>query len=48
MKVYVEGSDPSIRVPRRAVALTDGTIHTLYDTAARTRTPRAPWIFAAD
>ena len=32
MKVYVEGSDPSIRVPRRAVALTDGTIHTLYDT----------------
>jgi phosphomethylpyrimidine synthase len=32
MKVYVEGSDPSIRVPRRAIALTDGTIHTLYDT----------------
>jgi phosphomethylpyrimidine synthase len=32
MKVYVEGPDPSIRVPRRAVALTDGTIHTLYDT----------------
>jgi phosphomethylpyrimidine synthase len=32
MKVYVEGSDPSIRVPRRAVALTDGTMHTLYDT----------------
>ena len=28
MKVYVEGSDPSIRVPRRAIALTDGTIHT--------------------
>jgi phosphomethylpyrimidine synthase len=32
MKVYVEGPDPSIRVPRRAVALTDGTVHTLYDT----------------
>jgi phosphomethylpyrimidine synthase len=33
MRVYVEGSDPSIRVPRRAIALTDGTIHTLYDTS---------------
>jgi phosphomethylpyrimidine synthase len=33
MKVYVGGSDPSIRVPRRAVALTDGTVHTLYDTS---------------
>jgi phosphomethylpyrimidine synthase len=33
VKVYVEGSDPSIRVPRRAIALTDGTIHTLYDTS---------------
>ncbi|HEY1869227.1 MAG TPA: phosphomethylpyrimidine synthase ThiC [Candidatus Cybelea sp.] len=33
MKVYVEGSDPTIRVPRRAIALTDGTIHTLYDTS---------------
>ena len=33
MKVYVEGSDPSIRVPRRAIALTDGTVHTLYDTS---------------
>ncbi|MBV8531374.1 MAG: phosphomethylpyrimidine synthase ThiC [Candidatus Eremiobacteraeota bacterium] len=32
MKVYIGGSDPSIRVPRRAVALTDGTVHTLYDT----------------
>ena len=32
MKVYMGGSDPSIRVPRRAVALTDGTVHTLYDT----------------
>jgi len=33
MKVYVEGGDPSIRVPRRAVTLTDGTVHTLYDTS---------------
>ncbi len=33
MKVYVEGSRPSIRVPRRAVALTDGTMHALYDTS---------------
>ncbi|HZV76205.1 MAG TPA: phosphomethylpyrimidine synthase ThiC, partial [Candidatus Babeliales bacterium] len=33
MKVYVEGSDTSIRVPRRAIALTDGTVHTLYDTS---------------
>lgn len=33
MKVYVGGSDPSIRVPRRAVTLSDGTIHTLYDTS---------------
>jgi phosphomethylpyrimidine synthase len=33
VKVYVEGSDPTIRVPRRAIALTDGTIHTLYDTS---------------
>jgi len=33
MKVYASGSDPSIRVPRRAIALTDGTIHTVYDTS---------------
>ena len=33
MKIYVEGADPSIRVPRRAIALTDGTVHTLYDTS---------------
>jgi phosphomethylpyrimidine synthase len=33
MKVYVEGADPSIRVPRRAIALADGTLHTLYDTS---------------
>jgi phosphomethylpyrimidine synthase len=33
MKVYVGGSDPAMRVPRRAVTLTDGTVHTLYDTS---------------
>ncbi len=33
MKVYLEGSDPSIRVPRRAITLTDGTAHTVYDTS---------------
>ena len=33
MKVYVSGSKPSIRVPRRAITLTDGTAHTLYDTS---------------
>jgi phosphomethylpyrimidine synthase len=33
MKVYVQGSDPSIRVPMREIALTDGTSHTLYDTS---------------
>ncbi|HEX4014031.1 MAG TPA: phosphomethylpyrimidine synthase ThiC [Candidatus Cybelea sp.] len=33
MKVYVGGNDPSIRVPRRAIALTDGSVHTVYDTS---------------
>jgi phosphomethylpyrimidine synthase len=33
MKVYVQGSDPSIRVPMREIALTDGTSHTVYDTS---------------
>jgi phosphomethylpyrimidine synthase len=33
MRVYVQGSDPSIRVPMREIALTDGTTHTLYDTS---------------
>jgi phosphomethylpyrimidine synthase len=33
MKVYIGGSDPTVRVPRRAIALTDGTIHTVYDTS---------------
>ncbi len=33
MKVYAPGSSPSIRVPMRAIALTDGSTHTLYDTS---------------
>jgi phosphomethylpyrimidine synthase len=41
MKVYVEGSDPSIRVPRRAIALTEGTVHTLYDTSGPYGDPEA-------
>ncbi|MEO9171392.1 MAG: phosphomethylpyrimidine synthase ThiC, partial [Candidatus Baltobacteraceae bacterium] len=33
MKVYLEGSDPSVRVPVREIALTDGTSHVVYDTS---------------
>jgi len=33
MKVYATGSAPSIRVPMRAIALTDGSTHTVYDTS---------------
>ncbi|HEY8296710.1 MAG TPA: phosphomethylpyrimidine synthase ThiC [Candidatus Baltobacteraceae bacterium] len=32
-KVYVEGSDSSIRVPMREIALTNGETHTVYDTS---------------
>ncbi len=32
-KVYAIGSDPSIRVPFRAIALTNGEVHTVYDTS---------------
>jgi phosphomethylpyrimidine synthase len=32
-KVYAIGSQPSIRVPARAIALTTGEIHTVYDTS---------------
>jgi phosphomethylpyrimidine synthase len=32
-KVYAIGSQPSIRVPARAIALTNGEIHTVYDTS---------------
>jgi phosphomethylpyrimidine synthase len=54
-KVYAPGSDATIRVPFRAVALTDGTIHTLHDTSGPFTDPdvevragiapiREPWI----
>uniref|UniRef100_E6PF49 Thiamine biosynthesis protein ThiC n=1 Tax=mine drainage metagenome TaxID=410659 RepID=E6PF49_9ZZZZ len=33
MKVYAPGSAPSIRVPMRAIQLTDGSTHTIYDTS---------------
>ncbi len=33
MKVYVQGSDESIAVPQREIALTDGTLHAVYDTS---------------
>jgi phosphomethylpyrimidine synthase len=33
MKTYMQGSDPSIRVPAREIALSDGTAHTVYDTS---------------
>ena len=32
-KVYAEGSIPSIRVPARAITLTNGETHTVYDTS---------------
>jgi len=32
-KVYAVGSDPSIRVPFRAIALSNGEVHTVYDTS---------------
>ena len=33
MKTYVQGSQPSIRVPMREIALSDGTRHIVYDTS---------------
>ena len=32
-KVYAQGSDPTIRVPFRAITLSDGTVHTVTDTS---------------
>jgi phosphomethylpyrimidine synthase len=32
-KIFVEGRDPSVRVPMREIRLTDGTSHTVYDTS---------------
>ncbi len=33
MKNYLQGPDPSIRIPVREIALSDGTVHTVYDTS---------------
>jgi phosphomethylpyrimidine synthase len=33
MKRYIQGSDPTIRVPVREIGLTDGSSHTVYDTS---------------
>ncbi len=32
-KIYVEGSDPTIRVPMREILLTNGETHVVYDTS---------------
>src|SRR5580692_5896553 len=40
MKVYVQGPGPSIRVPAREIALTDGTAHTVYDTSGPASDPQ--------
>jgi phosphomethylpyrimidine synthase len=41
MKTYVTGSDPTIRVPMREIALTDGTHHVVYDTSGPYSDPHA-------
>jgi phosphomethylpyrimidine synthase len=33
MKMYLDGADPSIRVPVRTISLSDGTTHAVYDTS---------------
>jgi phosphomethylpyrimidine synthase len=40
-KIYAEGSQPSIRVPFRAIDLTDGTTHVVYDTSGPYTDPAA-------
>ena len=40
-KVYAGGKDPSIRVPIRAIALTDGETHVVYDTSGPYTDPDA-------
>jgi len=40
-KVYAGGKDPSIRVPMRAIALTDGETHFVYDTSGPYTDPDA-------
>ena len=32
-KIYAQGDDPSVRVPFRAIALSNGEVHTVYDTS---------------
>jgi phosphomethylpyrimidine synthase len=41
MKRYIQGSDPSMRVPVRDIALTDGTTHSVYDTSGPYTDPAA-------
>ena len=41
MKRYIQGSDPTIRVPMREIALTNGTAHTVYDTSGPYTDPEA-------
>ncbi len=41
MKVYAAGSDPSIRVPMREIALTNGESHVVYDTSGPYTDPDA-------
>ena len=40
-KVYAVGSDPTIRVPFRAITLTDGEVHTVTDTSGPFTDPEA-------
>ena len=40
-KVYAPGSNPSIRVPMRAIALTNGEAHVVYDTSGPYTDPQA-------
>jgi phosphomethylpyrimidine synthase len=40
-KIYASGSHPSIRVPMREIALTDGTSHVVYDTSGPYTDPAA-------
>ncbi len=40
-KIYVEGSQPSIRVPMREISLTNGETHVVYDTSGPYSDPDA-------
>jgi phosphomethylpyrimidine synthase len=40
MKIYLQGADPSIRVPMREIGLTDGTTHAVYDTSGPYTNPQ--------